>query len=340
MRGAAALAVVSLLAPAAPHARGAGPGDPLQSKQWALAQLHAERAWAVTTGKSVLVAVVDSGTDANHPDLRGAVLPGRDMLTGRPGQKDGCGHGTEVAGVIAARRGNGRGIVGIAPSARILPLKVGDCVDVDGTAVVAAIRYAVAQGVKVINLSHATIPLTGQASAAVGLQDALQAAVDEAWSRGVLVVASAGNLAVPLCTYPGLARRALCVGAVDRAERRTYYSEGSSVGTDGFLVAPGGGPTLTPDDGIWTTTVSAPADSGDVSTGEPPPFPGYAEVQGTSYAAPYVSGVAALLFSRGLSVQEVRTRLLSTARDLGAPGSDVVYGAGLIDAPAALAGRR
>ena len=282
------------------------------------------------------VAVVDSGTDSNHPDLKGAVLPGRNMLTGRPGQVDGCGHGTEVAGIIAARRGNGVGVAGIAPSARILPLKVGDCLDVDTAAVVASIRLAVASGAKVVNLSHAAAPVLGQVSAAVGLQDALQAAVDEAWARGVLVVGSAGNNTVPLCSHPGIARHALCVGAVDRTSKRTHYSEGSSVGTDGFLVAPGGGPTLTPDDGVWTTTLVKTSEPGEISTGGPPPFPGYNEVQGTSYAAPYVSGIAALLFSRGLPVAEVRQRLLTTARDLGTPGPDPLYGAGLVDAAAAL----
>src|SRR4051812_24739889 len=104
--------------------------DPLRSRQWGLGQVHADEAWRVTQGAGVTVAVIDSGVDFAHPDLRGALLPGKDF-SGSGSVADDCGHGTQVAGVIAARAGNGIGLAGVAPRVKVLPLKDGDGCTVD-----------------------------------------------------------------------------------------------------------------------------------------------------------------------------------------------------------------
>jgi subtilisin family serine protease len=119
--------VLSLSAALAPTAAGGtAKGDPLLAKQWGLSQIHAPEAWRVATGRGVVVAVLDGGVQAAHPDLRGKVLPGVDLVHhARNAWLDVDGHGTGVAGIIAAARGNGQGIVGVAPDARILPVKYG-----------------------------------------------------------------------------------------------------------------------------------------------------------------------------------------------------------------------
>jgi subtilisin family serine protease len=306
----------------------AAAGDPLRARQWGLDQVGVPQAWTRTQGSGVVVAVIDSGVDFGHPDLAGALLRGK-SFTGSP-VRDDCGHGTEVAGIIAARRGNGRGIAGVAPGVRILPLKDGDGCTVDTTQQIAAIRYAAAHGAKVINISQGTQPVVGDAIDAAAFAQEEQAAVDEAWSRGALVVAGAGNDAVPWCGSPASLRHVLCVGAVDVDRQRSYYSQGELRQDVDMLMAPGGGFET---ELVWTTTGDVQGPTGRVSAR------GYGQVEGTSFATPFVSGVAALLFARGMSVQQVHDRLLRTARDLGPPGRDPLYGWGEVDAAAALGAR-
>jgi subtilisin family serine protease len=314
-----------LLAASAQPATARSRTDPLRSRQWGLDQVRAPQAWQVTRGRGVVVAVADTGVDYGHPDLRGALLPGKDY-TGT-GVADGCGHGTEVVGVIAARRNNGIGISGVAPESRVLPLKDGSGCSVDFTKTMLAIRWAADHGARVVNISSATQPVAGDVVFRLTLADEMQAAIDYAWTRGTLVVAGAGNSVIPICTYPAALEHVICVGALDEAGERAYYSQGEVRDSVDFLMAPGGGFET---ELIWTTTGDVMGLTG--RTGER----GYAQVEGTSFASPFVSGVAALLFSRGMSVQEVHDRLLSTARDLGLPGRDPVYGWGEVDAAAAL----
>jgi subtilisin family serine protease len=330
------LAAALLLLPAAHHASAGPRTDPLRARQWGLAQVHADAAWRITRGAGVTVAVIDSGVDFTHPDLRGALLPGKDF-SGSGTVSDDCGHGTQVAGVLAARAGNGIGIAGIAPGVKVLPLKDGSSCVVDMNAMVKAIRYAVARGAKVISISQATIPVWGDAGFTVLIKEAMQAAVDEAWQHGTLVVAGAGNSSLPTCEYPAALRHVVCVGAVTTDRTRAYYSQGDATGSLDYLVAPGGGQATDPaaEGGIWTTSASLGA-STTVGTGGGTTPSGYESVTGTSFATPFVAGVAALLFSRGYPIQEVRRRLLMTATDLGPPGRDAVYGYGEVDAAAAL----
>jgi subtilisin family serine protease len=335
VRGAAALTAACLLA-LLPHQASAAPAtDPLRQRQWGLTQLHADTAWKISRGRGVTIAVIDSGADFTHPDLRGALLPGKDF-SGSGTVSDDCGHGTQVIGVLAARQGNGLGVAGIAPDAKVLPLKDGASCVVDMNAMTLAIRYAVAAHAKVITISQATLPVYGDAGFMVLQQKAMQAAVDAAWRHGTLVVAAAGNSSLPTCAYPAALRHVICVGSVTVDRTRSYFSQGDATATGDYLVAPGGGQATDPsvEAGIWTTSAAGAAD-GTIGTGADA-APGYASVSGTSFAAPFVAGVAALLFSRGYPLEEVRRRLLETATDLGPPGRDAIYGSGEVDAGAAL----
>ncbi len=330
MRSCAVIAVVAAVL--APPALAAPQGDPLRPLQWGLDQVRAPQAWTVTRGKGVTIAVIDSGVDFGHPDLRGALLPGKDFTRSGTVQDD-CGHGTQVVGVIAARRNNGMGIAGVAPEAKVLPLKDGIGCTVDFQQMNNAIRYAADRGAKVVNISQSTQPVVGDAAVALLLAADMQAAVDYAWSKGTLVVAGAGNSSIPICGYPAALRHVICVGGLTEKRERAYYSQGEVREDVDLLMAPAGGVN---EQLIWTTTGAIPL------TTEPGRFTerGYQQVSGTSFATPFVAGVAALLFSRGLTAPQVRARLLQTAADLGLPGRDPVYGWGEVDAAAALGLRR
>ena len=225
-----ALAVVAL-APAV----AAASGDPLRAEQWNLDAVKADTAHAISIGGGVLVAVVDSGVDAGHPDLAGSVLEGPDFIENDDVPQDENGHGTNVAGIIVAHKGNGIGIEGAAPGARVLAIRALDAANRGNTDQEAAgIDAAVARGAQVINLSLSAGP-----SVVTTLLpgDALIRAIENAAAAGVVVVAAAGNDGVPLCAQPLLATKILCVGAVNRARARAYYSN-YAVRVD--IVAPGG----------------------------------------------------------------------------------------------------
>src|SRR6185312_12211038 len=155
--------------------------DQVRDEQWQLDELRADTAWRSSTGRGVTVAVVDSGVDANHPDLAGQVLPGLDLVGPAGGAgPDPVGHGTTVAGLIAGRNDDKRGVVGLAPDSRILPVRVLDERNKYDDALIVAkgVRWAVDNGARVINLS-----LGGS-----GDSPALAAALDYAFARDVVVV--------------------------------------------------------------------------------------------------------------------------------------------------------
>jgi serine protease len=311
---AAALAASVLALVAAPAAQAAP--DPLRSQQWNLNLVEADAAHATATGAGAIVAVIDSGVLATHEDLQGRLLPGRDFIQDDATPQDGNGHGTHVTGIVVANKENGTGVSSVAPGATVLPLRVLDDEGGGESAdIAAAVDYAVAHGANVINLSLGSdVPIVG-----AGGDEQMNAALGRAAAANVTIVAAAGNNSVPLCEQPSIAGRLLCVGAVDRGGNRSFYS--SSAGPRGVMAPGGSGLPFTGEDVLST-----------YNDGK------YQEIAGTSQATPHVSGVAALLVSLGLRGQAVADRILATATDAGAAGPDDTYGAGIVNARAAVAG--
>jgi subtilisin family serine protease len=309
------------------------PNDPLYSKQWGLTQIKAPAAWARhVTGRGVTIAVIDTGVDLGHPDLRKQLVKGTDIVDGDTacpqGPQDQYGHGTHVAGIAAAVTNNGIGVAGTAPDAKIMPVRVLDASGSGSTANIAAgIRWAADHKAKVLNLSLGELPVVGQLQP---LNQEIEDAVNYAWSKGALVVASAGNDTFPLCSYPSFADRAVCVGATGPQGLPSWYSNFPNNKTMLGFRAPGGfGSVFCEDDlDVWSTVWPGNLDcqgSGSLT--------GYETLAGTSMAAPFVSGVAALLFSQGLTNQQVVDRLKATSSNHGL--YDPVMGYGIVDADAA-----
>ena len=280
--------------------------DPLLAQQWGIFAIGADHAWATTTGRGVIVAVVDSGSGP-HPDLAENLLPGRSILgtveTQDGRDMDASGHGTHVAGIIAAVANNGIGGSGVAPNAKILPIQVLDQAGQgDARDVAAGVRFAADNGARVINLS------LGGATESSSLTQAITYAND----KGVLVVAAAGNGgAADKPKWPASLDLTLAVTAVDQANNATNFDQrGEYID----LSAPGANVVSTA--------------KGD-----------YVTLSGTSMAAGFVAGAAALLFAAEPRVTnaQVRDILLRTATDIGEPGRDVTFGAGLINMVSALA---
>jgi subtilisin family serine protease len=323
--------------------------DPCAARQWGLSAIKAPQAWRTTRGTGVLVAVVDTGVDLTHPDLRGrlALRPGSDLTRNtafrcpfqragarvRPSKavaRDDHGHGTHVAGILAAATGNRRGVAGVAPQARVLPVRVLDRTGA-GTdrAVARGICFAVKHGAKVISLSLGNDPISSVVVTGTGSDT--NRAVSYAHARGAAVVIGAGNESFPSCDFPASHAKALCVGAVDRRGLRARYSDfGAAVG----VVAPGGAGGLGEcgdDEEIWSTILPrAEHDCGQ---------DGYEPLAGTSMAAAHVAGVAALVaarFPRRATPDFVYDRLKSTADDLGVPGVDPFHGYGRVNAQRAV----
>jgi serine protease len=277
--------------------------DPRRKEQWALDRLDANKAWETGTGSGQIVAVVDTGVDASHPDLAGAVLPGHDFVDGDDNPADENGHGTHVAGIIAAQAGNGIGVAGLAPSAKVLPVRV---LDADGEGddadIAAGVVWATDHHASVINLS-----LGGPEANTV-----LKQAVAYAIRHGVVVVAAAGNsyFEGDPVMYPAAYPNVVAVAAVSFGDSRAIFSE---TGSYVSVAAPGLAVLSTYPGGRYTT------------------------MSGTSMAAPYVAATAALVRQShpDMSGDQVAERLKSSAQDIGAPGRDDEFGAGMVDPLAA-----
>lgn len=289
-----------------------GGDDPRRAEQYALDLLHLPQAWSASTGAGEVIAILDTGVDPTHPDLAAHLEPGIDLVDGDGRPTDPNGHGTHVAGIAAAVRGNGGGIAGAAPDARLLPVRV---LRADGSGVARTIAdgvdWATAHGADVINLSVGGEGLTD----ALFQNGPLNRAVRNAAARGVVVVAAAGNDAVSENAYRPTVP-VLVVNATDRVGRAAPFT---TFGDAGAVAAPGMGITSTAPTG---PTVRWPAGTD-----------GYASMDGTSMSAAFVSATAALLLAEGLSVDEVRRSLTDTARN---PDDDARLGVGLVDAAAAV----
>ncbi len=288
------------------------PNDP----QWASAQrdylgpLRMDQAWGLTAADhtSVKVAVVDTGVDAQHPDLSGRILTGKNELTNTTNTQDDNGHGTMVAGIIAANMNNHRGVAGIAPNAQIVPIKVLDANGEGNDATIAqGIADAVTSGAQIISMSLGGIAFDA------GLCDAVSSAV----SANRVVVAAAGNDGDGEVEYPAACPGAIAVSATAHDGALTAFS---SFGPRVDIAAPGLD---------ITSTIPGPSPTSDT----------YATGSGTSFSTPIVSGVLALVASHtGDSGTTLANAVLQHARDAGPPGKDAAFGAGIVDPVAALGG--
>ena len=277
------------------------PTDPDWSQQWALHARQRARRLAVSTGaKPVVIAIIDSGVDPSQPDLQGGLVPGADFADGNNDTTDQFGHGTMVAGVIAARPNNGIGGAGVCWTCRVMPVKV---LGADGRggapAIADGIRYAADHGANVISMSFV---LSGP--------DAdVESSLRYAHSRGVILVAAAGNAGGDSQTYPASYPDVISVAAVDQSGALFPWS---THGTWVTLAAPG------------CSLTTAPGGS-------------FATFCGTSAAAPLVAGLAGLALSSGdASPAEVEAALEQTAVPLpGSVGSGRVDALGLLQREAA-----
>lgn len=320
--------------------------DPLAEQQWHLDLIGAPEAWEHTRGKGIVIAILDSGVDLDHPDLRRNILSkGIDLVDphGTNGADDASGHGTHVAGIAAARGGNGIGVSGVAPRAKILPIRVSSSGSVKSEAVAQAIKRATALGADVISMSFGDHPLLFPSDH----EKDVSRAIANAHENGVAVVSIAQNdFVLPECTYPGRDPKALCVGATNALDTKTAYSNFDARMGANYLMAPGGETTvhhgLVPvscEVQILSTAIHV-EDAAPVllpARSACSPEEGYDWNSGTSMAAPVVSGVVALVMSLGLDNEDAIDILLRTAVDLGAPGRDPIYGHGRVDAAAAVA---
>jgi subtilisin family serine protease len=314
----------------------------VQGLQWGLEHIDAPAAWTASRGAGVTIAIIDSGIDLQHEDLKDKVVAATACI-GTQGDARKCtgsaqddnGHGTHVAGIAAAVTDNHRGIAGVAPDAKLMVVRVltntcnaGSC-SATGTSgdVGAGIRWATDHGADVINLS------LGGGTLEQALGCTFCSAIDYAWSKGVVPVVAAGNDSLLPTGFGD--EPAIVVTATTRDDTRASYSNS----TQGLLqsarwpvAAPGGeGETDDHDCGTYghpKGILSTFWEAGRTNQ--------YACLAGTSMAAPHVSGVIALLLAQGRSPQNAVDRLLSTARDLGAPGRDAAFGVGLVDAARAV----
>jgi len=273
--------------------------DPEVGNQWGYSRLGGEFLNAHTQGKGVVVAVLDTGVDASHPELEGRVLEGWDSMNPQgKGTRDPNGHGTHVAGIIAATSNNGVGVAGIAPQVSILPVRVLDSTgNGDDDELALGIIWAADQGADVLNISiGGAVP-----------SDLLEGALDYALEKGAVVVVASGNDAMVSNkpSYPGAYQQVLTVGATDSMDKRAAFS---NTGSYVDISAPGS----------WIRST----------------WPGgrYQWSSGTSMATPFVAASAALLISAGKgSGAEVASLLKSSAYDLGPAGRDDQFGEGLVN---------
>ncbi|MEU6370726.1 type VII secretion-associated serine protease mycosin [Streptomyces sp. NPDC046931] len=280
--------------------------DYIRDKQWVIDVMNFEKVWSESKGQGVTVAVVDTGVDGNHPDLVGQVLRGKDVTgKGENPQDDSNGHGTGMASLIAGH-GHGvnssSGVIGLAPRAKILPIKAAVDEDFNDDQWADGIRYAVDQGADVINLSFIDSLANPDSEGAEAIKYAQQ--------HDVVVVAGTGNDGIAQLPYPAKLPGVVAVGAVDQSLK---VWENSNYGTGVTLTAPG------------VNIVEA----------DPSESSGYSAGTGTSDATAYVSATAALIRAKypNLTAGQVINRLIKSATFLNhdvKKAPDEEYGYGII----------
>ncbi len=290
------------------------PNDPLFGQQWGLRRIRAPLAWTYLQGATgtVTIAVIDTGIDRTHPDLRSRVAKGYNFVNPGTPPDDDYWHGTHVAGIAGAIQRNGIGIAGTAVQVRLLPLKV---LDAEGGGTIAdlasAIRFAARRNVRVMNMSLATSPWDGNGNCPRVLQEQ----IDFAFGRGALAIAAAGNDYGGKPVFPAACGHVVAVASSDYADQLSYFS---NYGKWVDLMAPG-------EDIIST-----------IPGGE------YSSENGTSMATPFVAGAAALVWLRhpGLSPGQVEALIEHSADHSTGPIPNDRTGWGRLDAAQAVAGSR
>lgn len=309
-RRALAVAVVAVTAVLAASTARASDDPDFSSFQYGPQQIYAPEAWTVSRGEGVTIAIVDSGVQLDHPDLRDKIVTGYDFADDDDEPSDEIGHGTHVAGIAAATTDNGIGMAGVAPASKIMPIRV-PLFGSAGSATIAdsllsleeAVRFAVQNGAKVINLSLGEDDPLGPEGF-----DRLSAACLDAYNSGSLCVAAAGNSGAGKPSGYSHDFSGIVVAANDRNREIAGFSQKAD--TKWSVTAPGVS--------VHSTWLES----------------GYRMNQGTSMAAPHVSGVAALLFAMGMNIQQVIDRIIATAVPLNDGGG--TSGAGLVNAAAAV----
>jgi serine protease len=308
------------------------PNDPCFKYQWHLRQLGLPDAWKLGTGKGIVVAVIDTGVTKVADLAQTKFVPGYNFLANNANAADDHGHGTHVAGTIAQSTNNKRGVAGVAPDVAIMPLKVLSAKGSGSVAAIAqSIRWAADHGANVINMSlGGPMPIGTMASA-----------VKYARGKGVVVIAAAGNDGRGRVGYPARYPGVIAVAATQFDESTTFYS---NWGPEIDIAAPGGNVRVDQNgdgkpDGVLQHTIVP----GDTSKTD------YLLFMGTSMATPHVAGVAALIMGAGIRKPDAVEELLmgtarkpkgrgaeATASPLASARIDDHYGAGLVDAGAAL----
>jgi subtilisin family serine protease len=277
------------------------------AKQWNLEKIGAPEAWSRATGKGVRVGIVDAGIDLNHEDLAGRIVAATSCLKskGDPNQctgtgQDDVGHGTHVAGIVAANRDNGVGVAGVAPDAELVVAKVADSgggISIDDAN--AGIRWVVDHGARVVNLSLGDFVFVRTATFGTRLAEG----IEYAWKKGAVPVISSGNsdlFGAGLGSQDYGELDAVVVGSTGPDDVVADYS--SPTGNAKWaILAPGGAADGDETHNVWSTYWKQDKQNE------------YGYLAGTSMAAPHVTAAVALLLSQGLSAPEAVQRLLDTA---------------------------
>jgi len=280
-------------------------GDGELDAAWAVKQVNAGDVHALgITGEGVKLGIMDSGINENHEDLVDNYVFGYDFESNDDNPDEPFGHGTYVSGCAAAVD-NGFGVVGMAPGADIYMLKVGSF-GPQSSAVIAALEFSVKNGIDVTNSSFG-----------LNNSQAVTNAYNAAYEAGILNIAAAGNCGCSFVSFPGTLDSVMAVSATDMNKNQAFFT---SYGNEVEVAAPG--------QDVYTTASNG----------------GYGFTSGTSFSSPYTVGLAALVIEAGPADangngrinDEVREIIKDTAEDRGAPGFDIIFGHGLIDALAAV----